>query len=273
MNTNVVSLISLAESATDNIVHIYEDKPTKQYVMPKNIRNGNHEHTQQKVLPIKDPSLVEQIFDSLLNSGRYGLRNATIFALNIAIGRRSSDILNLRVKDVYDFTKKNVRTYMSIRESKTGKSAQDMPVNDMTRDILRKYFFSLYDKSPEAYFFPSQKRNSDGTQRPLNITSMNEIYKWNSERICSLLDDPKFTHISSYACRKTYGYNLYKHCMEHNGGMTSFGVHVLDYLQKLYNHSSRLITLTYIGALDDVSLSMANAVAMQYSLSVEGTKY
>lgn len=281
MNTNVVSINSAFvseysnEHSTDtcnNIVNIYGGKSEKKYIIPNNIREGNHNHTQQKVLPIKDSSLVDEIFDSLLHSGRYGFRNASIFALNIAIGRRSSDILRLRVKDVYDFNTHDIKLYMSVKESKTGKSAQDMPVNEVTRNVLRKYFNRLADTSPDAYFFPSQKKNADGSQRPLNVTSMNEIYKWNTEYICSKLEDPKFTHISSYSCRKTYGYNLYKYCMEHNGGMTSFGVHVLDYLQSLYNHSSRLITLRYIGAWDDLSLGMANAVAMQYTMSVEGIR-
>lgn len=218
----------------------------------------------QKVLPIKTPDICAQVYKALLNSGRYGKRNAAIFALNLATGRRSSDILRFKISDVYDYTTNSIRTKISLKESKTGKMVIGLPLDKYTAQILESYIHSLRNRSPQAYLFPSQKKNPDGSQRPINVTSLNEILKANTETICSNLKDPDRTHFSSYVARKTFAYRLYEHHMKTNNGMLDNGIHVLDFLQSVFNHSSREITLRYIGAWEDASESTINPVAEEW---------
>lgn len=107
----------------------------------------------QKVLPIKTPDICKEVYKALLNSGRYGKRNAAIFALNLATGRRSSDILRFKISDVYDYTTNSIRTKISLKESKTGKMAIGLPLDKYTSQILESYIRSLKNRSPQAYRF------------------------------------------------------------------------------------------------------------------------
>lgn len=214
-------------------------------------------HTQQRVSPLRDPALVNKIFTSLLSSGRYGLRNASIFALQLAIGRRTNDILRTTLGTVYDFSTSSVKSMLTVDEHKTGKTARDLPLNSATQQILLKYIQTLKSLTPDSLLFPSQKRNPDGSQRPLNTSSLDGIYK----QIDSLID----THISSYAPRKTYGYNIYTECMKnHNGLLPGTDINALQYVQSVFNHESSSITLRYIGAYDAPATELSESISKQY---------
>ena len=268
--TNVVQFPSQNETPVKtpkNKLYPYEIESTQISMFQEDttaITDFSLKPAHQKVLPIKTPDVCAQVYKALLNSGRYGKRNAAIFALNLATGRRSSDILKFKISDVYDYTTNSIRAKISLKESKTGKMAIGLPLDKYTIQILESYIYSLKNKSPQAYLFPSQKRNPDGTQRPINVTSLNEILKDNTEAICKTLNDPEQTHFSSYVARKTFAYRLYKNHMESNNGMLSNGIHVLDFLQSIFNHSSREITLRYIGAWEDASEATVNPVAEEW---------
>lgn len=230
-----------------------------------NSRPGNHNHTQQRVSPIRDPEQVNEVFKALLSSGRYGLRNACIFALQLAIGRRTNDILQMTLKDVFDFSTLQIKFLITVDEHKTGKTARDMPLNSMTRNLLFQYIQTLKVHSPDAYLFPSQKSNPDGTQRPLNTSSLDGIYKKYTAPVFATLDTPQ-THISSYAARKTFGYNIYTTCMRnHNGQLPGTDINALQYVQSVFNHESTMTTLRYIGAYDAPAMDLAESIGEQYN--------
>lgn len=220
-------------------------------------------HTQQRVSPIRDPEKVNSIFNALLNSGRYGLRNATIFALQLAIGRRTNDILNLTLQDVYDFKSNSPRSTLTVDEHKTGKTARDLPLNNRTQTLLSQYIHTLKQKSPNSLLFPSQKSNPDGSQRPLSTKSLDGIYQTYTSQCFSSEDSQ--THISSYAARKTYGYNIYTQCLKnHNGVLPGTDINALQYVQSVFNHNSSMTTLRYIGAYDAPATQLAEDIAQQY---------
>lgn len=242
---SVFDLTSSIPSTPDNIIQF----PTQS--TPKK------PHTQQRVSPLRDPALVNRIYQALLASSRHGLRNASIFALQLAIGRRTNDILRTTIKTVYDFSTNSIRPMITVDEHKTGKTARDLPLNTQTQQILLKYIHTLKAFTPDALLFPSQKKNPDGTQRPLNTSSLDGIYK----QIDSLID----THISSYAPRKTYGYNIYTECMKnHNGLLPGTDISALQYVQSVFNHESTSITLRYIGAYDAPATELSESISQQY---------
>lgn len=218
---------------------------------------------QQRVSPIKDPEKVNQIYNSLLSSGRYGLRNATIFALQLAIGRRTNDMLHMTVSTVYDYKHNNIKQKITVDEHKTGKTARDLPLPNRTRQLLERYVHTLKNKAPEALLFPSQKKNSDGSQRPLNTESLDYIYRVYTSQVFSPEDE--LTHISSYAARKTYGHNIYTECMKnHNGFLPGTDINALQYVQSVFNHESSTITLRYIGAYDAPANELAESIQDKY---------
>lgn len=222
-----------------------------------------HKHIQQRVSPIRDPEKVNQIFKSLMSSGKYGLRNATIFALQLAIGRRTNDILSMKISSVYNSTTKSVKSIITVDEHKTGKTARDLPLNQIIRNLLEKYIKTLKNQSPTALLFPSQKPNPDGTQRPLRTSTLDHIYKEYTSQVFLPEDDQ--THISSYAARKTYGYNIYMECMKNNNGfLPGTDINALQYVQSVFNHENSNTTLRYIGAYDAPAMQLAENIAGQY---------
>ena len=221
-------------------------------------------HIQQRVSPIRDPEKVNQIFKSLMSSGKYGLRNATIFALQLAIGRRTNDILSMKISSVYNSTTKSVKSIITVDEHKTGKTARDLPINQITRNLLEKYIKTLKNQSSTALLFPSQKPNPDGTQRPLRTSTLDHIYKEYTSKV--FLEEDEQTHISSYAARKTYGYNIYMECMKNNNGfLPGTDINALQYVQSVFNHESSNTTLRYIGAYDAPAMQLAENIAGQYN--------
>jgi len=218
---------------------------------------------QQRVSPIRDPQKVSQIYNALLNSGKYGLRNATIFALQLAIGRRTNDIARMTVSDIYNFKTNQVKFKITVDEHKTGKTARDLPLDSRTRQRLLDYLYTLPETYPDSLLFPSQKRNPDGTQRHLNTESLDKIY----QKYTSQCFDPEEdqTHISTYAARKTYGYNIYTECIKkHNGLIPGTDINALQYVQSVYNHNSSMTTLRYIGAYDTPATQLVEDIAGQY---------
>ena len=233
----------------------FPNQPTPQPKHPK--------YPQQRVSPIRDPEKVNAIYTSLLSSGRHGLRNATIFALQLKIGRRTNDIARMTVGDVFDFKSKTVKSKITVDEHKTGKTARDLPLDNRIRQRLHEYILTLKLIHPDALLFPSQKRNKDGSQRPLNTASLDYIYQTYTAQCFDESDDQ--THVSTYAARKTYGHNIYTECMKnHNGFVPGTDINALQYVQSVFNHNSSMTTLRYIGAYDTVAPELANDIAEKY---------
>lgn len=245
--------------------------PTEIISFPKgkhyNSRPGNHNHTQQRVSPIRDTQKISEIYKALRNSGRYGLRNATIFALQLAIGRRTNDIAAMRLSTIYDFKHNQVKSTITVDEHKTGKTARDLPLGSKTRAILQEYISTLKIQEPDSLLFPSQKSSSDGSQRPLNTSSIDGIYKKYTAQVFTESDSQ--THISSYAARKTFGYNLLQECNKnHNGMLPGTNIPALQYIQSVYNHNSSLTTLRYMGAYDAPASDLAESIEDGYDFGI-----
>lgn len=241
---------------------IFDSQPTQSNILtfptPKRTK-----YPQQRVSPIRDPQKVNQIYKSLLSSGRHGLRNATIFALQLAIGRRTNDIASMILSDIYDFSTNQIKSKITVDEHKTGKTARDLPLSSSIRQRLQEYIHTLKCKSPDSLLFPSQKRNPDGSQRPLNTASLDYIYQTYTSQCFSPEDSQ--THISTYAARKTYGYNIYTECMKnHNGLVPGTDINALQYVQSVYNHNSSMTSLRYIGAYDTVATQLTEDIASHY---------
>ena len=253
INTAQISIFDTPATPTipDNIIAF----PT-----PESTRTKS---PQQRVSPIRDPQKVNDIYNALLSSGKYGLRNATIFALQLAIGRRTNDITRMTISDIYDFSHNTIKNRLTVDEHKTGKTARDLPLPPRTRQLLQNYLNTLSQKSPDSLLFPSRKHNPDGSQRPLNTSTLDNIYQKYTAQCFSSEDE--MTHVSTYAARKTYGYNIYSECMKnHNGTLPGTDINALQYVQSVFNHQSTNITLRYIGAYDAPAMELAESIEGQY---------
>lgn len=57
---------------------------------------------KQTVLPIKDSNVLHEVQDTLLHNFRAGRRNYTIFQVGKATLLRVSDVLRLKINDIFD---------------------------------------------------------------------------------------------------------------------------------------------------------------------------
>lgn len=183
------------------------------------------------VQPIRDKQKIDAIKKILRASS---LRNELLFVLGINTGLRISDLLALRIGDV--FREKGAIGRIEVREKKTGK-VRSIALNRKNCRLIEKY---ISKERPYACLkdplFLSQKGGPISRQHAYEI--LNDAAR-------SVGIDER---IGTHSLRKTFGYFAYKTGVD------------LSMIQKLLNHSSQAETLRYIGItqeqMDDVVLKL-----------------
>ena len=177
------------------------------------------------------------------------LRDRVMFALGIYTGRRISDLVKLNVRDIAHIDRKGrlcVLERLVLQEQKTGKFA-DLMIHPKVRRILSKYLRQRrkYSESLGALLneplLKSRKARRDGQYRITKRHALRVLAK--AARACGL--DYK---IGTHSLRKTFGY------IQHQKETS------IELIQRMLNHSSPEITLSYIGItrddMDEAILSM-----------------
>lgn len=177
------------------------------------------------VEPIRDWDLLLDIEDYLLDKNE---RDYVLFMSGIYLGRRISDLLQLKVRDV-----KN-KDYIYIREKKTGKEAR-VAINEDLKDIYMNY---CKGKKDYEYLFRSRGKNKPITR----------------QRVWQILNDvaKEFEYKDKIGChtlRKTFGYWLYEDTKDAVA------------IQELLNQSDISITKRYIGVTQDSKDSLVKGLS------------
>lgn len=178
--------------------------------------------------PIKDLEDLKHFKDYYLKT-EPNMRNHALLTLGLNTALRISDLLSLRWKDVYDFSKNDVQKHIWLTEQKTNKKSS-IYVNDSIRHGLIMYKNDLEEirrVEPEEYLFLSQKKT------PLSRTQAWRIIK-KAAGSCEISGV-----ICPHSMRKTFGYQAWKQ-----------GVQPV-LLMDVYNHSSFNITKRYLGIGQD----------------------
>lgn len=167
--------------------------------------------TVEPIRDRKDIKKVEKILE------KQSFRNSLLFVMGTNCGLRISDILRLNVGDV-----KN-KNYIQITEKKTGKFKK-FPINTKLKPMIEK--FTMGRKNDEPLFLSVWGHRLD------RVTSY-----------CIIRDACKEAgieeRVGTHTMRKTFGYHHYKKFKD------------VAMLQKIFNHSSPMITLRYIGIEQD----------------------
>lgn len=173
------------------------------------------------VEPLRDKAKIKQMYQLLKERDpKYGL----LFKFGLNTGLRISDILPLKVKDIY--TKKGqFRDYLTIKEKKTGKEKK-IKINDTLRKNIEEYVTSM-DLTYDNFLFPSKKGGYIGRIQAYRVL----------KETAEILGIENF---ATHSLRKTWGYWTYK-ASKYNIGL------IMD----TFNHSSQWITLRYIGVSQD----------------------
>lgn len=172
------------------------------------------------VEPIRDIEIVYDIQDYLEEKN---MRDYIMFLLGVNTGLRISDILKLRTRDIRD-SKGNIKSHIELTEKKTGKDKK-LKINSDIRQILKDY---LKDKKDYEYVIKSPR----GVNNPLSRQQAYRILSATGELFG--IED-----MGCHTLRKTLGYHYYNKTKDIAG------------LMNLYNHSSPVITLIYIGIDQD----------------------
>lgn len=209
------------------------------------------------VQPIREANKINEI-ESMLR--KTNIKHYILFKTMIQFGLRISDIIKLKAKDLRN------KDYIEVRENKTSKSFRLKIQSDFKKE-LNDYLKNLDDND---YIFSSQKyrdtiktkvKNNKGKNEYISIDNdsntspitrvqayriLNKIY----EQVGLVKRNRKTNKLESgeYAChttRKTFGYWFY----QLNKDSNKFDP--ISILQIIFNHSTRQMTLKYIGILQD----------------------
>lgn len=144
-------------------------------------------------------------------------RDLLLFTIGTNCGLRVSDILSLNVEDVRG------KNYIQLTEKKTGKFKK-FPINVKLKPMLEEFTKGKFADDP---LFMTKFKN-----RLSRVTAYYTIRLACEE---ANLEENFGTH----TMRKTFGYHHYKKFKD------------VAMLQKIFNHSSPMVTLRYIGIEQD----------------------
>ena len=161
------------------------------------------------VEPIRNLDDLKSV-ESILSENK---RDLLYFTIGTNCGLRISDILALNVADVKG------KSYIYITEKKTGKFKK-FPINSKLKPMLEKF---TIDRELDEPLFISKFQNRLG-RITAYYTIINACNKASLEEI-----------FGTHTMRKTFGYHHYKKYKD------------VALLQKIFNHSSPIVTLRYIG--------------------------
>lgn len=186
------------------------------------------------VQPIRDIEKIAEVRDFLAGKGK---RDELLFCFGIYTGLRISDILKLKVNDVYG------KDHFHIIEQKTKKAKQRsrkytvkkrIPIIKKLQRLLDDY---CKDMNANDYIFKSRQ----GKNKPITRVRAYDILREAAQH-CELKE------IGTHTLRKTFGYLVYQNEKD------------VALLQDIFNHSAPYITLKYIGVNQDAINNAYNAL-------------
>lgn len=194
------------------------------------------------VEPIRDKGKIKAM-KRFLASNQEGSRDVLLLTLGINSALRISDLLKLKISDVFEFKdsqnpreqilqnmipRERISLIRELREKKTGKEKL-IRINESVKMALAKYRDAYPDAESNDFVFKSKK----GANRPIG-----RVQAWrllNAAAVAVGIKD----NIGTHSLRKTWGYHAY------NAGYD------LTLIQQALNHASPRETLRYIGITQD----------------------
>jgi integrase len=177
--------------------------------------------------PIRKPEEIEQLKEYFLRKGE--VRNYALITMGINTALRISDLLELKWKDVWNFSGNCFRRHMTLWEQKTGKQ-KVVYLNAACRECLCRLKSRLGNSiDPELYLFQSRVGDNRHIGRNRAYTLIrNAWHELGYEG-----------NVSCHSLRKTFGYHAWRKGVSPAVIMT------------IYNHSSMDTTKRYLSVEQD----------------------
>lgn len=178
------------------------------------------------VQPLRDKKDIEKMKSYLKDRNP---RDYLMFMIGISSALRISDILELKVSDVWDG--KKPKTHIDVREKKTGKRKR-FAISPNLEKAIREYVKSS-QLTQDDYLLTSNKPDEFGNPKAISRQQAHDILSNAADWIG--IKDP----VSTHTMRKTWGYWAYK------SGVS------LALIMEALNHSSIANTKKYLGITQD----------------------
>lgn len=169
------------------------------------------------------------------------LREWLYVVLGINIGLRGSDMVKLAWRDLLNPDGSFKTPQQSVvREQKTGKFRYIVLNNDakeaITYYLKHRNIHPVYDNPNNLDYWVFKKNKLN----PHKNAELHIARVYIGRQLTRAAEAVGITYrVSSHSLRKTFGHRLYEQGTP------------IEYIQKIFNHSSPSITLRYIGILDD----------------------
>jgi integrase len=181
-------------------------------------------YLMQTTQPLRDKNQICLLMTYYHNESKP--RNCLLIIISLFTALRISDILRLNWNDVYDFTAKRMRKYISLTEKKSGKS-KIIAVNKHITAVLECYM-KEESAAPGKPLFINKR-----TGKAISRVQAYRIIRAAAEAV----DIPE--RVSSHSLRKTFGYHAWK------SGVSP------AVIMEIYNHCSFAVTRRYLGVTQD----------------------
>lgn len=185
--------------------------------------------------PIKNRADIEAIQRYLIRNGRY--RDNLLFTMGINVGLRCGDLRWTRVRGILTEDGKDFRDECYVIEEKTGKLRR-FHINDEVKAAFNLWMQNKGTISMNDYLFQGVSGRSKSTGNPMTVRSIENLLKTIINDECGLT-----VHASTHCLRKTFAYHMIQNAPER--------ARAIEFLQKLFGHSSPAITLRYAGITED----------------------
>ena len=174
--------------------------------------------------------------------GRHATRNKTLFLLGIHSGFRISELLSIRVKDVWNGS--GPRESVQVRRSnmKAKKNGRIVPLNAVAKRAISDYM-TEYELEADRPLFPSQVKPDQPFNRQRAHAILSEVFS-----DCGL-DGSVATH----SLRKTFAWSVYK--------VTGGNIHAV---QQMMGHANISTTVSYLGFNHEQASDIVNKIAELY---------
>ncbi|MED4400361.1 tyrosine-type recombinase/integrase [Metabacillus fastidiosus] len=167
--------------------------------------------------PIKDIESINAIKDILRKQSQ---RDLLLFVFGINTGIRVSDLLSLKVDDIWDGT--GVKEFLYLNDM-SGDETRGYYLNHRVQFELKNYL-NVIDLKKDDYLFKSRKNDQPITRQ--------QAYRI-INKVAKEVGIPG--NVGMHTLRKTFGYHAYRK-----------GI-AISILMEIYNHHSPSETLRYIG--------------------------
>jgi len=190
--------------------------------------------------PIKNRADIEAIQRHLIRNGRY--RDNLLFTMGINVGLRCGDLRWIRVCGILTEDGTAFRDECHVVEEKTGKRRY-FCINDEVKAAFNLWLehegtVSMNDLLFKGTGNRSKSYQEEGRDAPMQVRSIERLLKTIINDECGLT-----VHASTHCLRKTFAYHMIQNAPER--------ARAIEFLQKLFGHSSPAITLRYAGITED----------------------